>query len=60
MWAVMIALLAGFAHMPALDDVTPPDAKRFALGALALVILVLTVMPLPVGMRGLMLDCPYL
>jgi membrane-associated protease RseP (regulator of RpoE activity) len=59
-WAVLIALIAGFAHMPALDDVTPPDGKRFALGALALTVLVLTLMPLPLGMRGLMLDCPYM
>jgi membrane-associated protease RseP (regulator of RpoE activity) len=59
-WALMIALIAGFAHMPALDDVTPLDGKRFALGGLALAILVLTLMPLPAGMRGLMLDCPYL
>jgi membrane-associated protease RseP (regulator of RpoE activity) len=59
-WAVLIALIAGFAHMPALDDVTPPDATRFAFGALALAVLVLTLMPLPVGMRGLMLDCPYM
>jgi membrane-associated protease RseP (regulator of RpoE activity) len=59
-WAVLIALIAGFAHMPALDDVTPPDATRFAFGALAFAVLVLTLMPLPVGMRGLMLDCPYM
>jgi len=59
-WAVLIALIAGFAHVPALDDVTPPDATRFAFGALALAVLVLTLMPLPAGMRGLMLDCPYM
>jgi membrane-associated protease RseP (regulator of RpoE activity) len=59
-WALMIALIAGFAHMPALDDVTPLDGKRFALGGLACAVLVLTLMPLPVGMRGLMLDCPYM
>jgi membrane-associated protease RseP (regulator of RpoE activity) len=59
-WALMIALIAGFSHMPALDDVTPPDAKRFALGAVALAVLVLTIVPLPAAVRGLMLDCPYL
>jgi membrane-associated protease RseP (regulator of RpoE activity) len=59
-WALMIALIAGFAHMPALDDVTPLDGKRFVLGGIALAVLVLTVMPLPAGMRGLMLDCPYM
>src|SRR5262245_29138459 len=59
-WTLMIALIAGFSHMPALDDVTPLDGKRFALGGIALAVLILTVMPLPAGMRGLMLDCPYM
>jgi len=59
-WALMIVLIAGFSHMPALDDVTPPDGKRFALGGLALAVLVLTIAPLPAAMRGMMLDCPYL
>lgn len=59
-WALMIGLIAGFSHMPALDDVTPPDAKRFALGAVALAVLVLTIVPLPAAVRGMMLDCPYL
>jgi membrane-associated protease RseP (regulator of RpoE activity) len=59
-WALMIGLIAGFSHMPALDDVTPPDAKRLALGAVALAVLVLTIAPLPAAARGIMLDCPYL
>ena len=59
-WALMIALIAGFSHMPALDDVTPPDGKRFALGAVAFAVLVLTIVPLPAAARGMMLDCPYL
>lgn len=59
-WALLIALLAGFSHMPALDDVTPPDGKRFALGVVALGLLLLIVLPLPGGMQGLMLDCPYM
>ena len=36
------------------------DAKRFALGAVALAVLVLTIVPLPAAARGMMLDCPYL
>ena len=59
-WALLIALIAGFSHMPALDDVTPPDAKRFALGAAALAVVLLTLLPLPAAARGMMLDCPYL
>jgi hypothetical protein len=59
-WALLIALMAGFSHMPALDDVTPPDGKRFALGAVALAVLTLTLIPLPSAIRGMMLDCPYM
>jgi membrane-associated protease RseP (regulator of RpoE activity) len=47
MWALIVSLLAGFAHMPALDDVTPPDVTRFALGAVALVLPILIMMPMP-------------
>jgi membrane-associated protease RseP (regulator of RpoE activity) len=58
--AIFVALIAGFSHLPALDDITTPDAKRFALGAVAMVLLVGIVLPLPDGFMGLMLDCPYL
>jgi hypothetical protein len=56
----VIALITGCSHLPALDDITPPDAKRFALGAVAMMLLVAIVLPLPEGFMGLMLDCPYL
>lgn len=59
-WALLVALIAGFSHMPAADDMTAPDAKRYALGAVALVLLLLIMIPLPGAMRGMMLDCPYL
>jgi len=49
----------GFSHMPALDDTTPPDRKRFALGGSAVLLLVMIVCPLPTGVTGMMLDCPY-
>ena len=58
-WAILVALIAGFSHIPALDDITPPDGKRFALGAFALLLLAAIVLPLPEGLVGLMLDCPY-
>lgn len=60
MWALIVTLIAGFSHMPALDDVTSPDAKRYVLGAIALALLVLIMLPLPGAVRGMMLDCPYL
>jgi hypothetical protein len=53
-------LIAGFSHMPALDDITVPDGNRFVLGAFAMVLLALIVLPLPEGLIGMMLDCPYL
>ena len=58
-WALIVALLAGFSHMPALDDVTPPDAKRFALGAMALALPVLIMLPVPGALGDPMLDSPY-
>lgn len=58
MWALLVTLIAGFSHMPALDDITAPDAKRYALGVLVLALLVMIVVPLPGGIRGMLLDCP--
>ena len=59
-WAVMIALIGGFSHMPALDDITRPNAKRYALGMLAMLLLAMIVLPLPSGLVGMLLDCPYI
>ncbi len=55
-WALLIALLAGFSHMPAMDDVTPPDTARFALGALAFTLLLLIILPVPGALSGESLD----
>jgi hypothetical protein len=46
--------------MPALDDITIPDGKRFVLGAFAMVLLAVIVLRLPEGLIGLMLDCPLM
>ena len=48
-WALLTALIAGFSHMPALDDVTPPDGRRFAL----------ILLPVPAAVRLMNLDSPY-
>ena len=58
-WALIVSLLAGFSHMPALDDVTPPDTKRFALGALALALPIVILMPIPGALDSPTLDSPY-
>jgi membrane-associated protease RseP (regulator of RpoE activity) len=59
-WALLIALLAGFSHMPALDDVTPPSGSRFALGGFAFLLFLLIVLPVPGALSELSLDSPYL
>jgi membrane-associated protease RseP (regulator of RpoE activity) len=46
-WALLVALMAGFSHMPALDDVTPPDVKRLVLGAATLLLPLVVLLPTP-------------
>jgi membrane-associated protease RseP (regulator of RpoE activity) len=58
-WALIVTLIAGFSHMPALDDLTPPDGKRFALGVLTLALPILIVLPVPGALRAPTLDSPY-
>jgi membrane-associated protease RseP (regulator of RpoE activity) len=58
-WALIVSLLAGLSHMPALDDVTPPGARRFALGALALALPILILMPIPSALDIPTLDSPH-
>lgn len=59
-WAIIVALIAGFSHEPALDDVTPTDAKRVAIGALTFILLLLILVPAPGASRQGMLNCPYM
>ena len=59
-----ISLLRTFSHVCALDDVTPPDVtppdgKDFALGAVALAVPALTVMP-PPECASCSVDCQYM
>ena len=56
---VKISLLRTFSHVFALDDVTPPDGKDFALGAVALAVPALTVMPPPEG-ASCSVECQYM
>jgi membrane-associated protease RseP (regulator of RpoE activity) len=59
MWALLLMLLAGFSHMPALDDLTPPDFKRYALGALAFAIFLLIVLPAPASLPSALQGAPF-
>lgn len=59
-WAIIIALIAGFSHQPALDDVTAPDWKRLAIGAFAFILLVLILVPVAGATGAGMANCPYM
>ena len=46
-WLILINLLGGPFHPPALDDVTELDAKRRWIGYLVIAIFVITFVPVP-------------
>jgi membrane-associated protease RseP (regulator of RpoE activity) len=48
-WAGFLFLLVGLHHSPPLDDITALSPRRYALGLLCLVLLVLLVPPVPIG-----------
>jgi membrane-associated protease RseP (regulator of RpoE activity) len=50
-WSALIVALMGFRHGPPMDDVTPLDGKRLALGAVALVLLLLLLPPVPLSVH---------
>jgi len=50
-WAVLIVTLMGFRHGPTMDDITPLDSRRRALGIFALVLLFLLLPPVPLSVR---------
>jgi membrane-associated protease RseP (regulator of RpoE activity) len=50
-WAALIVGLMGFRHGPTMDDITPLDGRRRALGLFALILLVLLLPPVPLSVR---------
>lgn len=50
-WAVLIVGLMGFQHSPTMDDITPLDGGRRALGLFALALLFLLLPPVPISVR---------
>jgi membrane-associated protease RseP (regulator of RpoE activity) len=50
-WAVLIVSLMGFRHAPTMDDITPLDGRRRALGVFALILLFLLLPPVPLSVR---------
>jgi hypothetical protein len=49
-WAILIVGLMGFRHAPTMDDITPLDGRRRAVGIFALVLLALLLPPVPLSM----------
>ena len=47
-FAGLVVLLIGFHHAPPLDDLTPLSPRRYAVGVLCLVLLVLLIPPVPI------------
>lgn len=50
-WAALIVGLMGFRHSPTMDDITPLDGRRRALGLFALILLFLLLPPVPLSVR---------
>jgi membrane-associated protease RseP (regulator of RpoE activity) len=50
-WAALIVGLMGFRHGPTMDDITPLDGRRRALGLFALILLFLLLPPVPLSVR---------
>jgi membrane-associated protease RseP (regulator of RpoE activity) len=50
-WALVVALMAGFSHLPALDDITPPDTPRVVLGVATLLLVPLVLLPASISGR---------
>ena len=50
-WAALIVGVMGFRHGPTMDDITPLDGRRRALGLFALLLLVLLLPPVPLSVR---------
>jgi membrane-associated protease RseP (regulator of RpoE activity) len=50
-WALLITAVMGFQHAPPMDDVTPLDPGRRALGLFALALLVVLLPPVPIALE---------
>jgi membrane-associated protease RseP (regulator of RpoE activity) len=51
-FAGVVLLLVGLAHVPPLDDLTPLTPERYALGLVCLVLLVVLIPPVPLAVSG--------
>lgn len=59
-WAIIVFFIAGTKSAPPLNDVSPLDRSRVALGAVAFVLLILILIPVPHALYQTMgIHCPY-
>uniref|UniRef100_E6PXU9 Uncharacterized protein n=1 Tax=mine drainage metagenome TaxID=410659 RepID=E6PXU9_9ZZZZ len=59
-WTIIIAFIAGFAHQPALHDITRPEWRRLVVDAFAFILLAFIVLPVPGAQGHGMLNCLYM
>jgi len=50
-WPIMILLLMGVQHAPPMDDITPLDGRRRALGIFAFLLLLVLLPPVPISIK---------
>ena len=50
-WPALVVMLMGFQHSPPMDDITPLDGRRRALGVFSLLLLFLLLPPVPLSIR---------
>ncbi|MBI2468606.1 MAG: hypothetical protein HYV62_12465 [Candidatus Rokubacteria bacterium] len=50
-WGALIVVLMGFQHAPPMDDITPLDPWRRALGIFTLILLFVLLPPVPLSVR---------
>ncbi len=60
MWAIIAFFIAGTKSAPPLNDLSPLDSRRVAIGAFAFILLFLILMPVPHAFyQSLGIHCPY-
>lgn len=60
-WAIIVFFIAGIKSSPPLNDLSPLDSRRVAIGAMAFILLFLILMPVPHAFyQTLGIHCPYI
>lgn len=60
MWAIIVFFIAGTKSAPPLNDLSPLDSRRVAVGAFAFILLFMILIPVPHAFyQSLGIHCPY-